>query len=176
VGAFRNEEVIKNKFERVFTPRFGDTTHRVAKVVGPMVYDEQGNAFPTRHVMPVDVGSTNVDSRNMHGGSERIDRVRLQSLEPYRQRIETYVGQGKTENDVVRYMKSIGMTTLTNAGFNFRKMLVLLGFTVGEGKGSSTAIVKKVADTAVTNAPRATRTPAEAGANLRRITGKRPPV
>ena len=86
------------------------------------------------------------------------------------------MGQGKTENDVVRYMKSIGMTTLTNAGFNFRKMLVLLGFTVGEGKGSSTAIVKKVADTAVTTAPRATRTPAEAGANLRRITGKRPPV
>jgi hypothetical protein len=173
VGAFRTEEVIKNKFERIFTPRFSDTTHRVQKVVGPMVYDEQGNAYPTRHVIPVDVGSTNVDTRNM-GGSERIDRVRLQSLEPYRKRIEDFVGQGKTENEVVRYMKSIGMTTLTNAGFNFRKMLVLLGYTVGQGRGSSTAIVKKVADTAtVATAP----TPAEAGRNLRtRITGKRPPV
>ena len=97
-----------------------------------------------------------------------IDRVRLQSLEPYRQRIEGFVGQGKTENEVVRYMKSIGMDVLTNAKFNFRKMLVLLGFTVGQGRGSSTALVQKVADAApVVAAP-------ERAGPLRRITGKRP--
>ena len=115
----------------------------------------------------------------MHGGSERIDRVRLQSLEPYRRRIEEFVGQGKTENEVVRYMKSIGMDVLTNAGFNFRKMLVLLGFTVGQGRGSSTALVQKVADAAapapVVAAPVVAEPVAPAKGPLR-ITGKRPPL
>ena len=97
--------------------------------------------------------------------------MRLQSLEPYRKRIEDFVAQGKTENEVVRFMKSIGMDALTNAGFNFRKMLVLLGFTVGQGRGSSTALVKKVADAAPVAAA-----PAEPVEKGLRITGKRPPL
>ena len=170
LGAFRDEEPHRNKFERSFTPRFGDQVHRVQQVVGNTVIDEQGRSFPARHVLPVPAGSSAVETAGMHGGSERIDRVRLQSLEPYRGRIEDFVGQGKTENEVVRYMKSIGMDALTNAGFNFRKMLVLLGYTVGQGRGSSTAIVQKVADAAPLAAA-----PERAGP-LRRITGKRPPL
>ena len=175
MGAFRTEENIKNKFERIFTPRYSDVTHQVQKVVGPVVYDEQGNAHPTRHVLPVPTGSTNVNTKSMHGGSERIDRVRLQSLEPYRKRIDDFIGEGKTENQVVRYMKSIGMDALTNAGFNFRKMLVLLGYTVGQGKGSSTALVQRAADASVLAAPirRVPLTPVEAASNLRRRINKK---
>ena len=107
LGAFRDELLPGTKFERAFKPKYGDEVHRVVGFEGDMVVDEQGRSFPTRHVMPVPPGSSAVDTTGMHGGSERIDRVRLQSLEPYRRRIEEFVGQGKTENEVVRYMKSL---------------------------------------------------------------------
>jgi hypothetical protein len=188
-GAFRDEAPIKNKFERAFTPRFEGATHRVAKVVGPTVYDEEGKAFPTRHALPVEQGSAAVNTVGLQGGSERIDRVRLQKLEPYRARIEAFVGDGKSENEVVRYMKSLGMDTLTNAGFNYRNMLTLLGFSTGTGRGSSTAIVSKLAPAAPAAEPprdgplrrirskRPPLTPAEAAANLRRrLTGKQPGI
>ena len=101
---------------------------------------------------------------------------------------------GKTENEVTRFMKTLGMATLMHAGFNYRKALVLLGFSVGQGRGSSTTLVKKVADAApapaaapseaTRNGPprritgkRAPLTPAEAAANLRRrIAGKQPGI
>ena len=196
-GAFRDEEPHRNKFERSFTPRFGDEVHRVTQVHGGTVVDEQGRSFPTRHVQAVSAESAAVDTTGMHGGSERIDRVRLQALEPYRQRIDAFVGDGKTENEVTRFMKSIGMATLMHAGFNYRKALVLLGYNVGQGRGSSTTLVTKVVDAAVpADAPvpavvappragplrritdkRAPLTPAEAASNLRRrITGKRPGI
>jgi hypothetical protein len=168
-GAFRDEEPIKNKFERAFTPRFEGVTHRVAKVVGPVVYDEQGKSYPTRHTQPVEPESGNVNTVGLQGGSDRIDRVRLAKLEPYRARIEAFVGDGKTENAVVRYMKELGMDQLTNAGFNFRNMLTLLGFSTGAGRGSSTAMVRNLA------APPAAVPPPRDGP-VRRITGKRAPL
>ena len=85
-------------------------------------------------------------------------------------------------------MKTLGMATLMNAGFNLRRALVLLGYTVGQGRGSSTALVTKAAAPVPAVAPRngplrrigakrAPLTPAEAAANLRRrITGKRPGI
>ena len=96
------------------------------------------------------------------------------------------MGDGKTENEVTRYMKSLGMATLTNAGFNYRNMGALLGFSTGTGRGSSVAMVTKLAaaEPPVPAPPaplrrvtgkRAPLTPAEAAANLRRrVTGKRP--
>jgi hypothetical protein len=197
-GAFRDEALHKNKFERSFTPRFSDQVHRVQQVIGSTVIDEQGRSFPTRHVVPVPPESEAVDTVGMHGGSERIDRVRLQSLEPYRQQIEDFVGDGKTENEVTRYMKTLGMATLMHAGFNFRKALVLLGYTVGQGRGSSTALVTKAQPVQAAPAPvevprngpvrrirskRAPLTPAEAApipvprdGPLRRINNKRAPL
>ena len=135
-----------------------------------------------------------VNTENLQGGSARIDRVRLEKLEPFRASITTFVGDGKTENEVVRYMKSLGMDQLTNAGFNFRNMLKLLGFSTGEGRGSSTAMVRNLQAPAAPAAPvpvapvpvrsgplrritgkRAPLTPAEAAANLRRrVVGKQP--
>jgi Integrase core domain len=173
LGAFREEEPSRNKFERSFTPRFGDAVHRVSDVVGGVVYDEAGRSFPTRHVQAVSAASDAVNTQGMQGGSARIDRVRLEALEPYRQRIEAFVGDGKTENEVVRYMKSLGMAALTNAGFNYRNMLALLGFSTGTGRGSSVAMVSKLAPPA---APAAGPVPPPRAGPLRRITGKRPPM
>ena len=188
-GAFRVEEPIRNKFERSFTPRFGDAIRQVQKVVGSTVYDSEGNAYPTRHVLPVKQGSANVNTHGMHGGSERIDRVRLQALEPYRQRIQDFVGHtGKTENEVTRFMKGLGMATLMHAGFNYRKALVLLGYNVGQGRGSSTALVTKQEVAHAAAAPHSVQAaaaapppvdipPAAPAAILRRrIVGKRTPL
>ena len=171
-GGFRNEEPIKNKFERAFTPHFEGKVHAVSKVVGPTVYDEEGKAFPTRHVLAVERSSEAVNTTNISGGSARIDRVRLEKLEPHRAAITAFVGDGKTENEVVRYMKTLGMGQLTNAGFNFRSMLKLLGFSTGEGKGSSTAMVRNLSAPAAPAAPPAA--PVRNGPP-RRITGKRAP-
>ena len=164
IGAFRDEVPIKNKFERSFTPKFGGKVHIVKEVHGGVVVDEEGREFQTRHVQAVAAASSTVNTEGMNGGSERIDRVRLQALEPYRQRITEFVGDGKTENEVVRFMKTLGMDVLMNAGFNFRNALQLLGFTTGTGRGSSTHLVTK---------KRPSRTPSEAATALRRrITGK----
>ena len=182
LGAFREEVLQKNKFERSFTPRFGDQVHRVQSISGNRVVDEEGRSYPIHHVQAVSGGSADVDTSGMRGGSERIDRVRLQALEPYRQRIQDFVGDGKTENEVARFMKAIGMATLMHAGFNYRKALVLLGYAVGQGRGSSTAMVTKQATVAHAAAPVPAAAPpipppVEAPpALLRRVTGKRPPL
>ena len=188
LGAFRNELVQKNKFERAYQPRYGDKVHRVAIVKGGTVVDETGKEFPTRHVLPVRPESTAVSTEGLHGGSARIDRVRLQSLEPYRARITAFVALGgKTENEVVRFMKELdGLEALTNAGFRFRNMLQLLGFSTGAGKGSSTHIVTRLDQPAGASeaAPAAPRrlvgkqalAPPPAVATRRRLVGKqRPP-
>ena len=172
MGGFRDEVLPKTKFERSFQPKFGDEVHQVQRVAGNVVVDSTGQAFPTRHVMPVPSESANVDTTGMQqGGSARIDRVRLEKLEPFRARIVAFVGDGKTENEVVRHMKTLGMDQLTNAGFNFRNMLQLLGFSTGTGRGSSTAMVSNLAAAA----PEAEPVPPRNGP-LRRITGKRAPL
>ena len=94
MGAFRDELVQKNKFERAYQPRYEDKVHRVVAVRGPTVVDETGKEFPTRHVLPVRPESTAVSTEGLHGGSARIDRVRLQSLETYRARITAFVALG----------------------------------------------------------------------------------
>ena len=172
-GGFRNEEPIKNKFERAFTPHYEGKAHAVAKVLGPTVYDEEGRGYPTRHVLPVERSSEAVNTTNLQGGSARIDRVRLEKLEPHRAAITAFVGAGKTENEVVRYMKTLGMDQLTNAGFNFRNMLKLLGFSTGEGRGSSTAMVRNLQQQAALAAPAAPQPPP--APVRRRIVGKQPP-
>jgi hypothetical protein len=176
----------KTKFERSFQPKFDDQVNQVQRVTGNVAVDSTGKSFPIRHVLPVHAESNTVDTTGMQqGGSARIDRVRLEKLEPFRARITAFVGDGKTENEVVRYMKSLDMDQLKNAGFNFRNMLKLLGFSTGEGKGSSTAMVRNLAEPPAEPAAEPPRngplrritgkreTPAEAVAR-RRITGKRP--
>jgi hypothetical protein len=72
----------------------------------------------------------------------------------------------------VRFMKELdGLEALTNAGFRFRNMLQLLGFSTGAGRGSSTHIVTKLMAQAAAPAAPAAVNPA-GPATRRRLTGK----
>ena len=187
-GNFRVEEP-QNKFERSFHPRFSDKIHKIREVKGPYVIDEDGQQFPTRHVQGVPGGSGNIDTEGMRGGSDQTDRLRLQTIEPFKQRIATYLGDlGKYEHEVASYMKEIGMEPLMVQGLNYRKALRLLGFTVqGNARGSGKQLVTRpaqaapAADPDVVAAPkRRLIDPAAAAAALsapsvrRRVVGKQP--
>jgi len=143
-GAFRVEQP-QNKFERSFHPRFSDEVHKIKEVKGPWVIDEDGHQFPTRHVQAVPGHSEAINTEGMHGGSEQTDRLRLQTIEPYKQRISDFLGNlGKFEFEVANYMKEIGMEPLMTQGLNYRKALRLLGFTVhGNARGSGKQLVTR---------------------------------
>ena len=181
-GAFRVEQP-QNKFERSFHPRFSDDLHRIREVKGPWVIDEDGHQFPTRHVQAVPTHSGAINTEGMNGGSDQTDRLRLQTLAPYKQRISDYLGNlGKFEFEVANYMKEIGMEPLMIQGLSYRNALRLLGFTVhGNARGSGKQLVTRGAQIAapppVVAVPQRRRIdPAAAAAALatppRRITGK----
>ena len=102
--------------------------HKVRKVIGATVYSEDGTAYPSRHVLAVPSATEAVNTEGMHGGSDQTDRLRLQTLEPYKERISNFLGYlGKYEHEVAAYMKEIGMEPLMTQGLNYRKALRLLG-------------------------------------------------
>ena len=129
LGAFRAELPHQPRgFERSFKPRYGDEVHKVRKVIGGTVYSEDGTAYPSRHVLAVPSATEAVNTEGMHGGSDQTDRLRLQTLEPYKERISNFLGDlGKYEHEVAAYMKEIGMEPLMTQGLNYRKALRLLG-------------------------------------------------
>ena len=200
-GHFR-VELPQNPFERSFHTRYSDKVHKIREVEGPWVVDEEGTKFPTRHVLGVPAHSAEINTEGMRGGSEQTDRLRLQILEPYKQRISDFLGDlGKYEHEVATYMKEIGMEPLMTQGLNYRKALRLLGFTVhGNARGSGKQLVTRPGHAAAPAAPAAPppaaprrmsaamaasigllgpRNPAAAAAALaapvrRRITGKQP--
>ena len=93
--------------------------HQVSKVIGGKVYSETGQGYPTRHVLAVPSTTEAVNTEGMHGGSEQTDRLRLQTIEPYKQRISDFLGNlGKFEFEVANYMKEIGMEPLMTQGLN----------------------------------------------------------
>ena len=143
-GNFRVEQP-QNKFERSFHPRYSDKVHKIREVQGPFVVDDEGRQFPARHVQAVPGHSGPIDTEGMHGGSEQTDRLRLQTLEPYRQRLMDFVSDlGKHEFEVANYMKEIGMEPLMTQGLSYRKALRLLGFTVhGNARGSGKQLVTR---------------------------------
>ena len=71
LGGFRDEVLSKTKFERSFQPKFGDEVHQVQRVAGNVVVDSTGQAFPTRHVMPVRSESANVNTTPSRGLAQR---------------------------------------------------------------------------------------------------------
>jgi hypothetical protein len=145
-GNFRVEQP-QNKFERSFHPRFSDDVRVIKHVRSNKVVDEEGNVFPTRHVLAVPVHSGPINTEGMRGGSEQTDRLRSQILEPYKQRISDFVGDlGKFEFEVANYMKEIGMEPLMTQGLSYRKAPRVLGFTVhGNARGSGKQLVTKPA-------------------------------
>ena len=190
LGGFRNELAHQPRgFERSFKPKYGDEVHSVSKVIGGTVYSETGKAYPTRHVLAVPSATEDVNTEGMHGGSDQTDRLRLQILEPYKDRISNFLGiLGKFEFEVVNYMKQIGMEPLMKQGLSYRKSLRLLGFTVhGNARGSGKHLVTRDAQAPAAPVPQAAPAPrsrpilppAQAAAALaapvrRRTMGKQP--
>jgi hypothetical protein len=132
-GAFRVHEPIRS-FARSYQPRFGDKVHAIAEVKrGGLVIDTEGNAFKSKHVLPVPAGSADAaDTEEMKGGSAQTDRLRLAALSPFKERLVEFVGSGKWEYQMAEKMKALGMAELMKNGLNYRKSLLLLGFQIGE--------------------------------------------
>jgi len=186
-GYFR-VELPQNPFERSFHTRYSDKVHKIKEVEGPWVVDEDDTKLLTRHVLPVSAQSAEINTEGMRGGSEQTDRLRLQILEPYKQRISEFLGNlGKYEFEVAAYMKEIGMEPLMIQGLSYRKALRILGFTVhGNARGSGKQLVTRPQAPAAPAAPVPAapagprRDPVAAAAALanpvrRRITVKAPP-
>ena len=171
LGGFRNELGHGPRgFERSFKPRYDDEVHVVSKIIKNRVYSETGEGFPTRHVLAVPGYTEAVSTSGMQGGSDQTDRLRLQTLEPYKDRISNFLGdEGKPEFEVANYMKEIGMDTLMVSGLTYMKALRLLGFTVhGNGRGSGKQLVTKTAALPAAPAAPAPRMSAAMAASLPR--------
>ena len=191
-GAFRVQEP-KRPFIRSYQPRYGDKVHEVAKAEYGFVTDAQGEVFKSRRTLAVPSGSAAAsNTEQMRGGNAIVERKQVASLEPFKDRIASFLGDlGKFEYEVVNYMKELGMAPLMTHGVNYRKALQLLGFTVhGNARGSGKQLVTRLAQAALPaaapvvgpprmriNVKRPPLTPAQAAAALaapRRITGKKP--
>ena len=188
-GNFR-EELPARKFNRSYQVNYGDKVHAVQSVFNNRVVDSEGNAFVARHVLPVKAGSSDINAQGANNAIAPADEKRKATLEPFKQRIATYLGDlGKYEHEVASYMKEIGMEPLMVQGLNYRKALRLLGFVVqGNARGSGKQLVTRpaqaapAADPDVVAAPkRRLIDPAAAAAALaapsvrRRVRGKRAP-
>ena len=127
-GAFREELPPKEDMdkERSFLPRYGDQVHRVDKVVGGTVFSGD-KPYQTRHVLPVPVASAPANSALLRTREAQRDRERLAKLEPFRQQIQDFVGNGKWIHDVARHMSGLGIVL---KGFNYKTALLLLGYKV----------------------------------------------
>ena len=172
-GAFRIQDPNRT-FARSYQPKFGNKVHEVEHAAGGIVLDKEGKVYKSKHTFAVPSGSEDVAdvTKGMRGGSALIQRKNLDSLEPYKDRIKTFVStEGKWEFEVAAYMKALGMTPLFKNGLNFRKALLILGFQVNE-KGRVTFPSPMGADVQV-QLKRPALTPAEAATALRRrVTGK----
>ena len=188
-GNFR-EELPARKFNRSYQVNYGDKVHAVQSVFNNRVVDSEGNAFVARHVLPVKAGSSDINAQGANNAIAPADEKRKATLEPFKQRIATYLGDlGKYEHEVASYMKEIGMEPLMVQGLNYRKALRLLGFAVqGNARGSGKQLVTRpaqaapAADPDVVAAPkRRLIAPAAAAAALaapsvrRRVMGKQAP-
>ena len=135
-GAFREELPPKEDMdkERSFLPRYGDQVHRVDKVVGGTVFSGD-KPYPTRHVLPVPAASAPADSAPLRTRETQRDKERLAKLEPFRQRIRDFIGNGKWIHEVSRHMAGLGIVL---KGFNYKTALLLLGYNV-EANGRVTS-------------------------------------
>jgi hypothetical protein len=133
-GGFRVRDP-KRTFERSFQPKFGDETHRVVHAQEGIVLDDQGRVYNSKFVraVPSSSQSVTVNTKTLRGGNVLIQRKNAENLQSYKQRLLDFVPpEGLWEFQVAEYMKSIGMESVLKRGLNFRKALLLLGFTVNE--------------------------------------------
>ena len=85
-----------------------------SKPEGGYAMDQAGNVFQSRHMLAALAGSAAAThAEEMRGGSALVDQLRLQALEPYRQRVLEFVGAGPTWNhEATEHTKSPGMQPL----------------------------------------------------------------
>ena len=164
-GAFRvpvSTRAGKHFGLRSYQPQYGDAVHAIASVNGAVVTDTAGREFKTRHVHGVPAGSANAEhTDNMRGGSALIDRKQASLVEPYRERVVEFVGEGvKTLQAVATYMKSIGMDTILHGTLTNQKAIGLMGLHV-------------LREASVSYVSAHAMTPAEAAAALRATPGRR---
>jgi hypothetical protein len=129
-GAFRTPVPHKLGL-RSYQAHYGDAVHEVGQIHGNKVTDAAGAEFNTRDVLGVPSGSAAAThTTGMHGGSVLINRLNLETLAPFKDRILAFVGAGRWIHEVADYMKSIHVPL--PRGVNFKRALVLLGLHVDE--------------------------------------------
>jgi hypothetical protein len=101
----------------------------VSKVAGTTVFSD-GKAYPTRHVMLVAAGSGNVGIEGLTGGSEQVNKARLDLVKPFKEQLATFIGNGRWIHDVTEEMVRLKVPDLRKNGFGPKKALLLLGFQV----------------------------------------------
>ena len=152
-GAFRVHEPSRS-FARSYQARYSDKVHAIAEVKDGRVKDSEGNVYKSRYVLPVPAGSANAaNTEEMKGGSAQTDRLRLEALKPFKERLVEYIGTGKWIHEMAEKMKELGMTGLMKNGLNYKKALLLLGFEIGE-RGKVTYKKSPAESAAALRAPR----------------------
>ena len=184
-GFFR-EELPAQKFRRGFHLKYGDKVHAVKSVSNNRVVDSEDKEFVGRHVLPVPIGSSDINTGGTNKTVAPADEKKKTALEPFKERISNFLGNlGKFEFEVANYMKEIGMGHLMVHGLSYRRAMQLLGFTVhGNARGSGKQLVTRgaqapapVPQAAPAPRSRPILSPAQAATALaapRRITGKQP--
>jgi hypothetical protein len=99
-GAFRVHEPIRS-FARSYQARYSDKVHAIREIKDGHVKDTEGNVFKSRYVLPMPAGSANAaNTKELRGGSAQTDRLRLEALKPFKERILEFVGPEKWIHDV----------------------------------------------------------------------------
>jgi len=75
-GGFRTLVARKKIGRRVFNPTWGDKVHTVDRVEGPLVFDTEGEAFPTKEVLavPADTGQADWEEGRLRRRGQQAAR------------------------------------------------------------------------------------------------------
>ena len=130
-GGFRDElPRLGRGRERAFRPNWSDKVHPVDDVGGGTVFSG-AEAFPTRHVLPVQRASADVNTKPLGTGNTQTDRHRLQKLQSYKNAIKNFVGGERWLGEVANHMRvALGMGAILTDGLLPKKALQLLGYTM----------------------------------------------
>ena len=71
-----------------------------------------------------------VDIEGLTGGSEQVNKARLESVKPFKAQLIAYLGEWKWLHEMAEEMVRLGVPDLRRNGFGPKKALLLLGFQV----------------------------------------------
>jgi hypothetical protein len=125
-GAFRVQEAQGN-FARGFKPRYSDTVHKIASVIGANVIDETGKSFPTKFALGVPNTSQSAQlSRFARGGSAATSERQRNLLMSHAQRLLQKITPGRTLRriDALKFLGADFKRDAQLAKLNMSKALV----------------------------------------------------